>query len=364
MVLRVRSRSTDRSMGTCTRLSGSQAGTIVNDGMPISGSERVEDHVSPGDCHDFFLRRTHYEGGIINTVGPDTIRTFSGYMTAGMSNFQMPNSFPGQKPNGTYASEAAARTNPSRPYVDVPVSVFELGDLTHLLKDTGSNLIKRGAGKYLEYKFLWEPLVSDLVKLTRFHEQVARRVKEIEKLASARGLRRTVEMDRLSYTYSKSWKQNSNELNTPYLDIDTVSQRIIKIHLRWKSNTDLSKMPRSEAVRLAKKSVLGLTADLSTLWELLPWSWLIDWGWNVGSFLKAHRNIIPATLDECLIIQHTTSRADTPSRTLGNHHISAGFWEQEVKERRGTTAIPVAHFPFLTGSQMGIVSALAITRMK
>lgn len=362
MANRFRNRDTGRTRGKVTYVSD---GSVYYDDGLYSQREDVSDVTGYGDNWDFTKNSTIWSGGELNTLVPDPTRNFSAYRVTGMVGQFTPNSsYPGQKPYGTYASMAAARTNPSAPYVDVPVAIFELGDLTHLLRETGNSLIKKGAGKYLEYQFLWKPLISDLVKLTDFHDAVARRVAIIEKLAGPRGYRRTVDLDALSTSKSILWDPQSVHLNLPSRNEQIIGRRTIRAHVRWKAAPSLSGMPRRDIVALARRAVLGVTIDLSTLWEIMPWSWLIDWGWNIGSYLKANRNIIPASLDNLTIIETTTDRVDFKPMTLGNHTMGAGSWEKTVKKRFRQTVAPVAHFPFLTESQMGIVSALAITRMK
>jgi len=364
MTARFRDRTFPRQQGTCTILSGSGAGTVYQDGQPHNGYERVNDHIDVlGDCHPFDLMKYTHTGGIISTQMPAD-RQFSGYKIAGFSAFTEISTFPGQKPYGTYATELRARTSPSRPYVDVPVTVLELGDAAQLIKKSGDDFIKRWYGsKYIEKKFFWDPLLGDMWKMTEFHDQVARRVAELKRLQSPKGYRRTVELDSLSSSKTASFKANSSLVSYPTKSIEVRGKRLIKGHVRWLPVGDFHGLPESTQVRLLRRAMLGLTVDISTLWELMPWSWLIDWGWNIGAFLRSQRNQIPAQLDKCVITQHTYCEATFPPNTSGQHTHSAGKWEYNEKLRFQQSAIPVAHFPFLTQEQMGIVAALAITRM-
>jgi hypothetical protein len=109
-----------------------------------------------------------------------------------------------------------------------------------------------------------------------------------------------------------------------------------------------------------RRSLLGITIDASTVWELIPFSWLIDWGFNIGAFLKANRNIIPAQLSYVTITEHSVHRANFKPMRHGDHEMSSGSWTKEVKRRYRQAVFPTAHFPFLSESQVGIVAALAI----
>jgi hypothetical protein len=113
---------------------------------------------------------------------------------------------------------------------------------------------------------------------------------------------------------------------------------------------------------MAKRSIHGMTIDFSTLWEILPWSWLFDWGTNLGDYLKSKRNIIPASLQSISLIKETINRHEVPTLVSGNNVMKGGVIITETKQRYPVNITPEAHFPFLSGSQMGILSSLAVTR--
>lgn len=131
---------------------------------------------------------------------------------------------------------------------------------------------------------------------------------------------------------------------------------------------DLTKLAPGELRVLARKAVLGLTFDGSSAWQLIPWSWLINWGISIGDWFKANRNIIPAELDSLTLLKHTRSEYTGDAQggpNLGGFGAawSLSPWQYlvEDKQRIRVTPIPVAHFPFLSGNQMGILGSLAIT---
>ena len=347
-------------------------GTRTRYGWPASSylvpqeKETCTDEVLPGDNFSFNVSREEHPGGILRSYQNN------GYWTATFTDYPVDahvdgqlgicDYFPDAKPLAYYATQAVARTNPSRPYVDVPVSVLELADVTQLLKKTGENLIQELGAYNLKLQFGVAPLIGDLLKLTDFHDQVARRVKEINKLKSARGLRRTVVLDNLSRTevLPVVWQSQDAYIDTP---TERLSSRLIKGHTRWMPDVDLSKMPDQSLTALAKRAVTGMTLDFSTLWEAMPWSWLIDWGVNIGDFLKSQRNIIPATCQSVSLIQHTVSHIPIPEVEYhGLHKMYGGNVMYERKERFSWPVVPTAHLPFLSANQMGIIASLAVTR--
>ena len=359
----VRSRTNESYMpqGTRTRYGWPASSYLVP-----SLKENCQDLPGPGDCMPFDVNREEHVGGILHSYQDN------GYWTATFVNYPVDahvngqlginTYFPEEKPDSYYATQAVARTNPSRPYVDVPVTILELGDITQLLKKEGENLISALGGYNLKVQFGVAPLTNDLYKLLDFHDQVSRRVKELNKLKTTKGLRRTVVLDNLSRTevLPVVWQSSDAYIDTP---TERMSNRIIKGHTRWTPDVDLSKMPEPAQVALAKRAVLGLTVDFATLWEAAPWSWLIDWGFAVGDFLKAKRNIIPATCQSVSLMRHTTSVIPIPEVEYhGLHKMYGGQVTYERKQRYSAPVAPTAHFPFLSGNQMGIIASLAVTR--
>lgn len=348
-----------------------ERGTLHYKGSLVSLDNRYDsvrsvctDTQGVDDCHSFLVDRTVVTGGIINTYNPGAFNQFKDWAATGLSNNQVvaPTTFPGELAANAYAVQAAARSNPSRPYVDVVTNVLQLGELTHLIRDVGNNIIKRAGNWNLAYQFGIKPLVTDLVKLTQFHDQVARRVQEIEKLHSKRGLRRTMHLANLSHTQTGLIQTNGPGYSFSQ-NIERRSRRIIRAHCRWLPTEEVQIGGSKEAVRLAKKAVLGLTFDASTAWELIPWSWLIDWGYDIGGWFKAHRNIVNARLDKVCIIKQTTTDAMFPEHDSGSHYMTRGNTTIIQKHRALAVANPVAHLPFLSANQMGILASLAVTRM-
>lgn len=202
--------------------------------------------------------------------------------------------------------KALSRTNPSRPVADIGVSIAELRDAPQLIKIAGDTLLKRGANAYLSYQFGWKPLISDVKALLNFQSHVEKRRAELMRLYSGRGLKRRVRLG--SHFGQKTFGNYPIMTFGPYLTSNgrsTVHQR------RWAtvrySPRYGSIPPKSdkEYTKLATRAVYGLTIDQSTAWELMPWSWMIDWFSNMGDFLVATRNIVGADVTSCCVMTHT-----------------------------------------------------------
>lgn len=344
-------------------------GDHYTDGVDWTETSTCVDTYKDGtDNQSFSVNRRSYSGCVVNTDpfrNDYDNRTFSSYAGAVNGPFALLSSFPGMDTTGNYASRTAARTNPSRPVVDVPAELLQLGDIFLLIKQKGDTLLPIIGGQNLRFQFGVLPLIEDLEKLLHFTEHVARRVKELRRLTGPRGFRKTVELDSWGRvdTPTITW----NSAGSVFMQAPTNITRTftIKGHARWKTSTDFSKLPTVQQVALAKRAVVGLTIDSATLWEAIPFSWLIDWGINISAFLYAHRNIIPAYLDSLSIIKHETARADfIPKIRVRDHEFSGGQYFIERKERIPAAVAPTAHFPFLTGNQMGILASLYVTGLR
>jgi hypothetical protein len=290
------------------------------------------------------------------------------------------------KGNSFYATAAAARTSPSRPYVDVPVNILQLGEVAHLIRDRGLEItrsfnggrrlhIPKGLNPYkeigrenLRFQFGIAPLVGDLIKILDFQDQVERRIKEIERLMGPRGLRRTIKLGGLDdieiNTNIAPFTANSSGSTTVTLSGTRNTRRLVGGHVRWKPAYSVKHLSPGSMRMLARTAVLGETIDLSTLWEVMPWSWLIDWCFNIGTFLKTQRNIVPAVLSSITITRHTRTVYSYGGTTAlsGAVTVSPMVIEIDTKDRAPASILPTAHFPFLSGNQMGILASLYVTR--
>lgn len=164
-----------------------------------------------------------------------------------------------------------------------------------------SKNIRSLGGEYLNVEFGWKPLVSDIMKLMKSVKNSSQTIQQLRR-DSGRVVRRrfsfpeTTDITSSSYEPSfyeekfrgiPSGASNVVSLLGPVLTTNRVSTRIwfsgaYTYYLDPGDNL-LNKMVEYEA--LANK-VLGTRLTPSVLWELAPWSWLVDWFSNVGTALS------------------------------------------------------------------------------
>jgi hypothetical protein len=335
------------------------------------GANTCSDQTGPGDCDPFNIEKVNLEGGTFSqgvegSYWSPWFKDYTADVFENLDNFpHLTSSFAGDQSNGVYATQAVARTNPSRPYVDVPLVLFELKDLIPLIRDAGRELFRGSltnqvAQTNLFYQFGLAPLVGDTVKMLRFQDQVDRRVKELKRLRSKKGLRRTLSMGSFSET---------GQADKVYQSVGTYmvgtfyakSSLDVRAHVRWLPGEDANVLLTPDRFRdLAQSTILGLrSVEASTVWNAIPWTWLIDWFSTAGDFLAAHRNSIPATLEGVHIIRRTTTVWSMGGGAFSDVVIHPVKVTRVTGSRAPSSVALSAQFPFLNGRQLGILASLA-----
>lgn len=384
MSARERTRSTPRE--------GGYSGAFTWDvpGLPSGSCPQsytfCGDQTGHEDNFPLIIDSHRWEGGVIN-------KPFDGYWSSWFYDYVAdsergaPEGHLGvDTPGDVYvATKAAAATNPSKPYIDIPVAgVEEYRDTVTRIRRVGEaeidlmtdlrmrrpapgGQVQRLANANLHYQFAISPVAQDLARLTRLDHEINKRLVTIDRLLH-RGYRRTTRGETFSApTVTQSrWVQSAGELMAATFTIET-SQRVWA-HCRWamaEEHKQLLALKTPPEIRgLAERAVLGLTVDSSTAWRLYPWSWATDWFGTVGAYLSAKRNIIPATLIEVTVMRHAITLASCPSISYKNiYNIPVSMTGiNRVRERKSRAYSYIspfaAHMPFLNASQVGIVASL------
>nr|UJQ85646.1 MAG: hypothetical protein 1 [Leviviridae sp.] len=367
-----RIRVTNRSVinGTWSRF-GSSFG---NNGVVTDQSRCVDEPGKGlGDNMPLEITHMHASGGVIN-ANPGVVQSywavfFRNYIcdtlaASGIPMFPLITSYPGEQSNAAYAAMAVARTNPNKPHVDIPVSLLELGDVARLIKLSGDSLINLLGNNYLRYQFGIKPIVRDVSNLIKFADLVHKRMADLERLKKTSGLRKTVTLDTLSASQMNNGVVMQSTGGYFACSFETIGSRKIRGHTRWVPDVDFNTYDQREMLALAKRSVLGLEVSFSTLWEAMPWSWLIDWYTNIGDLLMQTRNIIPVSLSSVTLMRETTSRSVSPKVIQGDHTLTSAVVEKTMKERYPGVGALDAQMPFLSASQVGILTSLAAVRLR
>ncbi len=282
---------------------------------------------------------------------------------------------------GSSSTKAAARTNPSRPEINVPVSLVELREVPKMLRHAGRFLngtafkhgnnglsaAKEVAAENLAIQFGWAPILSDLAKIAEFQKRYDRRVNELNRLYSGSGLKRRIDLG--SWSASKTvnvwaWSTHGIYVNVPVVQNSVARNWAV---VKWQPDSPARAIPGSDDFN---RKLLGLTPSNipSAAWELLPWSWLTDYFSNMGDYISLTNNHLLAKCIGGTIMHNGVLTSSWNSKYIGGSlHFSAGYRRRTSKHRRPFTAFdftPISgSFPILSGRQTSILSSLAMLRV-
>lgn len=282
---------------------------------------------------------------------------------------------PSRPSNSALAVQVLKATNPSKPVMDLPVSILELRELPHILHTVGNSLIKTFAKKELNREFGLTPLMSDAIALMTMADQTAKRVKVFKDLRDGPLTRKATLYNGVVSAYpGNSVTSNSSPIQCRVghtLD-QIMTSRHVWGYTTWtpaavfnKRNLDYSD-PALEY--LARRAVYGAQIGLVTAWNAIPWTWLFDWFGNVGDWLEANRHVVPATPSLPRICETITSTFNYSCSGSGNMGFAKGdlpvTGKRTTKSRALASAtLPSAYLPLLDGRQVKILASLAILRM-
>jgi hypothetical protein len=280
-------------------------------------------------------------------------------------------------PNDSDWAHVTASTNPSRPVVtpltllqdivDLPKDLKSLGDLLKKPKKLMS--VKELANANLLAQFGFLPLVDDVRSLLDFQSIANKRAGELQRLYDKGGLKRRKNLG----TSSNTWEDKGLTIvsgQAGYWTGDfkrsTTAKRWATV--RWKPTTLPKYDPKSPAFnKYARRIVGGMTSEgtIKGLWEIIPWSWLIDWFGNAGDFLLLNSNTVPAEAGQINVMtQITTSTQVVRTASDGWVRDGDGTAVYTTKRRDPRPASGFGHLPHLGADALSILSSLFIQRLK
>jgi hypothetical protein len=275
------------------------------------------------------------------------------------------------------SAQARANANPNRPVLDLPVSILELREIPGLLRDAGRLAIwakrtgrkiptGKGAAKVnVIAQFGILPIIRDILTLLRFSEAVDNRERYLRNLASEKPFVVNRSLGEDTSVHYKNGQVGFDAIVDPDLSTNKVDVKLTLTRKYWYSaRIKLIDPPDEHEMRSAAFKVALGTYDFSieAAWQLLPWSWLVDYFFTVGDLLAANRGGLDWKYSDinlmCLSTYDTSVTVPNPRQ-----YYSYGNWggrPATTKWRRQSSGLsfPTLKVPYLSWSQWSILASL------
>lgn len=315
-----------------------------------------------------------------HSLGRYTTSTFEGTFACGNPiGFTNPfNSYtvPSNLTLDAKGTTAIARTEPTRAVADVATFIGELRSdgIPRLRPDVMRAQTKRAraAGSdYLNVEFGWMPLVADLKKFAYAVTQSHEILENYHKHGSGQKLRRRYAFP----TQSETWSAERTDFlpipNSNSLGFGRGTIAIRRQQDMWFSGAFRYHIPigdgaleRFRSYRSDAQKLLGVDLTPEVVWNVSPWSWLVDWQSNTGDVLHN----ISAMGRDGLVLEygymmcHTLFEGSRSAR-FGPAGYASAIITSDTKLRRPATpygfGVDIAG---LTAKQSAILVALGLSR--
>lgn len=278
-------------------------------------------------------------------------------------------------PTSEWKTLALSRIQDSAPIVDLPLAIAELKDLPRTVR----SLIKAArrqspstealADLHLSTQFGVIPVIGVVGDLLNLQRSIAKRMERLRR--KHRSKRAGGSLPPLA-TWWGSWPSTTGTY-VPGVDVTfTHAESVRTSHSAWYTARIQPRFSLPETLDQGVSNALNLTGvSVETGWNLIPWSFLVDYFANVSSFIRAHENKVLFDVKSICIMCKTEVNVTATSPT----HSAA--WVTEYQGRPGKYAIVEKHrwvesnprpelvaSPILSWGQLANIAALAATAKK
>lgn len=352
----------------------------VDHGSYTSRNETTSDIIETRtDCNLFTTTYTIREGGVIRGLTPSKLSgwVWQDYPCGYMSQLPDFGSIPTQNDNA-YATSLVARTNPARRTVATNVVIAELREIPGLVRDSYKlrmgemyrhiskyeRRLKIAAKLNIVAQFGILPLISDVHKMLIFQKYVDQRIKELNKLRDGKGLRRTVSLVRESTIKTEPNVAVHSSGCSVKANVTTITTLDVTGHVRYRPQHSMQLSDRAIADQ-AYKAVMGRNLTVSDLYNVIPWSWFVDYFTNLGSYLETLDNTLPVRISECVIVRKLRSElaGTIVSQTAGVTCSPIRMIRHSGARRPAIPGIQ-ANVSALTPKQLSILGSLSVLKAK
>lgn len=357
------------------------------------GNESIYDHVHVGPPYlrggplaHFKIKETHHQVAF-SQVGTPTFRYKGDIMIRRPpSSFLFNWSWDLGDPAAPYGAEGWNKFKPGKPVIDLAQSIAELKDAPRLMFKRMDS-IKNIANNHLAYEFGWKPILSDLRKLATLQQQLAKALAQL-RADNGKGVRRggtiteTLATGRevvcngtpsdiaKAQSYTHGYFHSGFGAKVPY--IYTQYSDELRVWFSARFHYWIPDMGTPQWAKRARRTLMGLEVTPKLAWELMPWSWLIDWFSNAGDVISnltenAAENLAASY---SFVMRQRVRRQDTyGTYTLAK--IGGGTVEKssshlmEMVQHNRSHGSPYGFsidWPNFSSRQLGILGSLGIQR--
>lgn len=258
------------------------------------------------------------------------------------------------------ATEVASRTNPSNASVNLPVSIFELKDIPRMLQRKS---LKQKGNSVLEGTFGYEPLLRDFQGMLHAVNSIESRIATLRMLGKGKLSRtRTIFSGFASSLNTSGVLVDYHARGSIYADRVLHTTRVSKQGTAsWRPTYDISQLTEKELWKQAVRLIYGLDPQAlwSDIYQVLPWSWLIDYFSNLGDLMSLTNNSV-ASLGAPVAVSTVTESTyeasafrftSAPPPEVQTFRMTRRDWTRDPVNPLGL----VFRVPILTHGQMSIL---------
>lgn len=210
-----------------------------------------------------------------------------------------------------------------------------LNDAKKRRRGSPSSKSKVLADLYLEHAFGWLPLLNDLDAARKYH---TRRIKQLE--------REVVPIQGSHQVSTSSFSVASDVSGT--LSVRAINRLVQTASVRYRGAV----VSTALGTTVMSMSSMGLAprSFIPTLWELLPWSFVIDYFTNIGDVISAWSNQRVKLAWGCETIRResvltSTSSTGTPSGLLVIVTVNAGTAGSTIARHKAVGRTSISYVP-------------------
>jgi len=219
----------------------------------------------------------------------------------------------------------------------------------------------------LAVQFGWMPLVKDVQDLLDLGTSIQRRKEELRRLYDGRGLRRRINVGNETATAELSGSCTVSPFTCGYTIKRTTTGKKWGV-AHWKPITPPSYSPTDgELLKQARQFTSGLTPNgiIDGAWDIIPWSFIVDYFTDVHDFVLAYGNMVPAQYVPGTIMTHVRTTNLVSVSVPAGYGGGDGVIETESKSRTlGSFATVNAFLPNIGVKRLSILSSLFIQRFQ